>query len=57
MTTPHYVEAFHAAVGRCFRFVSIAGAHGQPTHCPAPSAWQPPIATPASAMLATARRL
>ena len=40
VTTPHYAEAFHAAEGRCFRFVSVAGTHGQPTHCPAPPAWR-----------------
>jgi hypothetical protein len=40
MTMPHYAEAFHPAEGRCFRFVSVAGTHGQPTHCPAPPAWR-----------------
>jgi hypothetical protein len=40
MTMPHYAEAFHPAVGRCFRFVSVAGTHGQPAHCPAPPAWR-----------------
>jgi hypothetical protein len=40
MTTPHYPEAFHPAAGRCFRFVSVASAHGQPTHCPATPAWR-----------------
>jgi hypothetical protein len=36
----HYAEAFHPAEGRCFRFVSVAGTYGQPTHCPAPPAWR-----------------
>jgi hypothetical protein len=40
MTVAHYAEAFHPAAGRCFRFVSVAGAHGQPTHCPAPPVWR-----------------
>ena len=40
MTMPYYAEAFHPAEGRCFRFVSVAGTHGQPTHCPAPPAWR-----------------
>jgi hypothetical protein len=40
MTVSHYAEAFHPAEGRCFRFVSVAGTHGQPTHCPAPPAWR-----------------
>ena len=40
MTVSHYAEAFHPAQGRCFRFVSAAGTHGQPTHCPAPPAWR-----------------
>jgi hypothetical protein len=40
MTMPHYAEAFYPAEGRCFRFVSVTGAHGQPAHCPAPPAWR-----------------
>jgi hypothetical protein len=39
MTVSDYAEAFHPAVGRCFRFVSAAGAHGQPAHCAAPPTW------------------
>ena len=40
MTVSHYAEAFHPAEGRCFRFVSVAGTHGQPAHCPAQPAWR-----------------
>jgi hypothetical protein len=40
MTVSHYAEALHPAEGRCFRFVSVAGTHGQPAHCPAPPAWR-----------------
>jgi hypothetical protein len=40
MSTPYYAEAFYPAAGWCFRFVRVVGAQGQPTHCPAPPAWQ-----------------
>jgi hypothetical protein len=38
VTAPHYAEAFHPVIGRCFRFVDGVG--GQPVHCPQRPAWR-----------------